>query len=70
MEVNHTKIKITPAKKKINALFFKSPHKKKSGASEETKYKYPPNAKDTKADSKSNVLKKPIRATQIKILAS
>ena len=69
-EINHTKIKIPPTKKEINALFPKSPHKKKLGASEETKSRYPPNAIDTKADSKSNVLKKPIHTTQLKILAS
>ena len=70
LEIIQMKIKTPPARKKISALFFKSPHRKKLGASEATKYKYPPKAIDTKADNKSKVLKKPIQTTQIKVLRS
>jgi len=38
-------IKIPLTAKRSIALFFRSPNKKKFGASEDTKYKYPPKAK-------------------------
>jgi len=65
-EMIPTRIKIPPTRKRINALVFRSPHKKKFGASDDTKYKYPPNASNTKAESKINVLKNPISTNQLK----
>ena len=56
-EMIPTRIKIPPTRKRINALVFRSPHKKKFGASDDTKIKYPPNASNTKAENKMNFLK-------------
>jgi hypothetical protein len=41
-ETIHTRIKIPLTRKRINALFFRSPNKKKLGAWEDTKNKYLP----------------------------
>ena len=65
-EMIHTRIKIPLIKKRINALLFRSPHKKKLGASDDTKYKYPPMASNVKAESKINFLKTPISTNQLK----
>ena len=62
----HTMIKIPPRIKRVNELFFRSPNKKKLGASDDTNKKYPPKASNTKAENKINFLKKPITTNQLK----
>jgi hypothetical protein len=62
----HTRIKIPLTTKRSIALFFRSPNKKKLGASDDTKYKYPPKASKVKAESKINFLKTPISTNQLK----
>ena len=69
----HTMIKIPPIRKRVNELFFRSPNKKKLGASDDTKNKYPPTASNTKAENKIIFLKNPINtinSKQIIIFAS
>jgi len=71
-ETIQRRIKIPPTRKRITALFFRSPNKKKLGASDDTKYKYPPNASNTKAESKISFLKNPIaqiNSKHVKIFA-
>jgi len=62
----HMIIKIPPRRKRVNELFFRSPKKKKLGASEDTKNKYPPKAINTKAENKIIFLKSPINTNQLK----
>ena len=61
----HTRIKIPLPTKRSIALFFRSPNKKKLGASDDTKYKYPPKASKTKAESKISFLTNPISTNQL-----
>ena len=62
----HTMIKIPPRIKRVNELFFRSPNKKKLGASDATNKKYPPKAINTKAESKIIFLRSPINTNQLK----
>ena len=60
-------IKTPPRRKRVNELFFKSPNKKKLGASDDTNKKYPPTASNTKAKSKIIFLRNPINTNQLKV---
>ena len=51
-------IRIPATRKRVNAIVFRSPNKKKLGASEDTKIKYPPKASNNKAESKVSFLSK------------
>ena len=62
----HTMIKTPPRRKRANELFFRSPNKKKLGASDDTKNKYPPTASNTKAENNIIFLKSPINTNQHK----
>jgi len=64
-ETIHTRIKIPLTRKRNIALFFRSPNKKKLGASDDTKNKYPPKASNTKAENRINFLKNPITTNQL-----
>lgn len=64
-ETIQRRIKIPLIRKRINALFVRSPNKKKLGASEDTKNKYPPKASNNKAESKIKFLKSPINTNQL-----
>ena len=58
-------IKTPPRRKRVNELFFRSPNKKKLGASDDTNKKYPPKASNTKAENKIVFLKSPINTNQL-----
>ena len=61
----HISIKNPLAPKRSITLFFKFPNKKKLGASDATKSRYPPKATSTIAENKIIFLKNPITINQL-----